>query len=101
MILTFFNIKNLAKNEKNRIFANEPTALAKDMDKSITLKGKDAERFIKAMEENECREKLPLTREELERQLSISKMLLEFKENELNDLKDKIRKLEKELNGEG
>ena len=53
------------------------------------------------MEENECREKLPLTREELERQLSISKMLLEFKENELNDLKDKIRKLEKELNGEG
>ena len=104
MILTFFNIKNLVRKRKSRNFADEmdePTALATDIGKDIPiLRGKDAERFIKAMKENENIKKLPPTKKELEKQLSLSKMLLDFKEKELNELKDKIKFLEKELNGE-
>ena len=65
---------------------------------SPVLKGKDAERFILMMEENERkaaeRAKQPMTIEEAKKQLSYEKMFLEMKENEIKEMKDSIKKLE-------
>ena len=78
----------------------EPTALAyTDYTKfSPVLKGKDAERFILMMEENERkaaeRAKQPMTIEEAKKQLSYEKIFLEMKENEIKEMKDRIKKLE-------
>ncbi len=82
---------------------NEPTALAyTDFSKpSPVLTGEDAERFIKQIEEAEKRVKervkQPKTKAELESELSVMKMLYEYEERELNNLKNKIETLEKEL----
>ena len=108
-------------SKKSTTFANdieEPTAFAnsqyadKDYDDdpvgalaytdftkpSPVLKGKDAERFILMMEENERkaaeRAKQPMTVEEAKKQLSYEKMFLEMKENEVKEMKDSIKKLE-------
>lgn len=65
---------------------------------SPVLEGKDAERFILMMEENERkaaeRAKQPMTVEEAKKQLSYEKMFLEMKENEIKEMKDSIKKLE-------
>lgn len=62
------------------------------------LRGKDAERFLLMMEENERkaaeRAKRPMTVEEAKKQLSYEKMFLEMKENELKEAKESIKKLE-------
>lgn len=62
------------------------------------LEGEDAERFIRNMEEAERRAeeraKRPKTKEEIESELSIKRMLLEFQERELENLKKDIKKLE-------
>jgi DNA repair exonuclease SbcCD ATPase subunit len=105
--------KFLGNSKKSGIFEkeNEPTALAfTDFSKPVpTLRGKDAERFIKQLEENERKAKerknIPSTLEELKRKYSCSKILLEFdkeelrqREEELKKLENKIKELEK-LNG--
>lgn len=65
------------------------------------LEGEDAERFVRMMEENERkakeRAKQPKTKAELESELGIMKVMYEYEERELNNLKEKIEKLEKEL----
>ena len=101
--------RNLANSEKFRTFAaqddEEPTALAfTDFSKPTPiLEGEDAERFIRIMEENERkaaeRAKLPPTREKLERELSCAKMMLDFQEREVEQLRNRIKELEKQLNG--
>jgi len=103
------NVKNLVDGEKNRIFVedDEPTALAfTDFSKpSPILEGEDAERFIRIMEENERkakeRSKREPTLEELKRQHSYLKILIEFEKNqiqkeekELEELENKIKELE-------
>ncbi len=99
-------VKNLVKSKKLRTFANndEPTALATDVGKPIPiLKGKDAERFIKSMEEAERkaeeRASLPRTKEEIKEELSFKKWLYDFEKRKLEDLEEEIKKLEQELNG--
>lgn len=66
------------------------------------LKGKDAERFIRIMEENERkaaeRAKQPMTKEEAERKLSYSKVIYELEKNRLKDLEEEIKKLEEYIN---
>lgn len=68
---------------------------------SPVLTGEDAERFIKQMEEAEKRAKeranRPKTKSELESELSVMRVLYEYEERELNNLKNKIENLEKEL----
>lgn len=103
--------KFLGNSKKSGIFEkeNEPTALAfTDFSKPVpTLRGKDAERFIKQLEENERkakeRETIPPTLEELKRRYSCGKILLEFEkeeirkhEKELEELENKIKELEKD-----
>ena len=102
-----FKAKNLVKSKKFRTFApqndEEPTALAfTDFSKPTPiLRGKDAERFVRIMEENNRKAaekaKLPPTREELEMQLSYSKMMLNFQEHEVEQLKNKISQLEEKI----
>ena len=102
-----FKAKNFAKSKKIRTFAknDEPTALAfTDFTKPMpTLEGEDAERFITIMEENNRkakeRAKIPPTREELEKQLSCAKIMLDFQEHEVEQLRNRIKELEKKLNG--
>ena len=95
--------------KKNSNFANEydndPVgALAfTDFTKPVpVLEGEDAERFVRMMEENEKkareRAKQPKTKAELESELAIMRMMYEYEERELNNLKNNIEKLEKELN---
>lgn len=78
----------------------EPTALAyTDFTKPVpVLNGKDAERFLLMMEENERkaaeRAKRPMTIEEAKKKLLYEKMFLEMKENEVKEMKDNIKKLE-------
>jgi predicted RNase H-like nuclease (RuvC/YqgF family) len=103
-ILRKFRKRNLAKSDKFRTFADEePTAFAfTDFSKpSPILRGKDAERFVRIMEENNRKAaekaKLPPTREELEMQLSYSKMMLNFQEHEVEQLKNKISQLEEKI----
>lgn len=98
--------RNLAKSEEFRTFADEePTALAfTDFSKPTpTLEGEDAERFIRNMEENNRkaaeRAKLPKTKEELERELSCCKIMLDFQEREVEQLRNRIKELEKKING--
>ena len=99
--------KNLEDREKSGIFVedlDEPTALAfTDFSKpSPVLEGKDAERFIRIMEENERKPKIPPTLEELKNRLSFEKMFLEWdkeairkREEEIKELENKIKELEK------
>ena len=81
-------------------FDDEPVgALATDVGKEIpVLRGEDAERFIRNMElaerEAEERSKRPKTRQELESEISIKKMLLDFQEREVEELRKEIKKLE-------
>ena len=103
-----FDPNNLENREKNGIFVediDEPVgALAfTDFDKlAPVLEGEDAERFIKAMEENERRVKIPPTLEDLKNKLAFSKTLLEMdkeelrkREEEIEELENKIKELEK------
>ena len=99
--------KYFARSKKNRTFANddEPTALAfTDFTKpSPILKGKDAERFIKNMEEAEKRAEenasIPKSKERLEKELHFKKWIYDFEKRKLKDLEQEIKELEKELNG--
>lgn len=91
------NFPNFAQD-----FDDEPVgALATtDVGKEIpVLRGEDAERFIRNMElaerEAEERSKRPKTRQELESEISIKKMLLDFQEREVEELRKEIKKLEK------
>jgi len=103
--------KFLGNSKKSGIFEkeSEPTALAfTDFSKPVpTLTGKDAERFIKHMEEAERKAKerknIPPSLEELKRRYSCSKLLLELekeelrqREEELKELENKIKELEKD-----
>jgi hypothetical protein len=96
----------LVDKDKNGIFVGEePTgALAyTDFSKpSPVLEGEDAERFLKNMEEAEerakVRSKQPKTKVELENELSSMKIMYEYEERVLNELKKKIEDLEKEIN---
>ena len=106
--LTKIKDKFLVMKKKNSNFADEydddPVgALAfTDFTKPApVLEGEDAERFVRMMEENERkakeRAKQPKTRAELESELGIMKVMYEYEKRELNNLKEKIEKLEKEL----
>jgi flagellar motility protein MotE (MotC chaperone) len=63
------------------------------------LEGEDAERFVRMMEENEKkakeRAKRPKTKAEIESELSIKKMILDYELREIENLKKDIEKLEK------
>ena len=89
------NFPNFAQD-----FDNEPVgALATDVGKEIpVLMGEEAERFIRNMElaerKAEERSKRPKTRQELESEISIKKMLLDFQEREVEELRKEIKKLE-------
>lgn len=96
-------MKNFFSKFANDSDNEEPTALAyTDFSKpSPVLTGEDAERFIKQMEEAEKkakeRSKQPKTKAELESELAIMRMMYEYEERELNNLKNKIEELEKKL----
>lgn len=64
---------------------------------SPVLRGKDAERFIHMMEENERKAaesaKKPMTVEEAKKQLSFEKIFLQMKEDELKEINERIKKL--------
>ena len=103
-ILRKFKGKNFAKSKKIRTFANdEPTALAfTDFSKPTPiLKGKDAERFIRIMEENEKkameRAKIPPTKEELEKRLSYMKITYDFDKRQLEKSEKEIKELEAKI----
>lgn len=109
--LNIFKKKDFVKSKKNRTFTqdDEPTALAyTDFTKPTPiLKGEDAERFIRTMEENEKkaeeRAKIPPTKEELEKRLSSLRIMCDFEEKQLEERKEEIKELEKkieELDGE-
>ena len=89
------NFPNFAQD-----FDDEPVgALSTDIGKEIpVLRGEDAERFIRNMalaeREAEERSKRPKTRQELESEISIKKMLLDFQEREVEELRKEIKKLE-------
>lgn len=89
------NFPNFAQD-----FDDEPVgALTTDVGKEIpVLRGEDAERFIRNMalaeREAEERSKRPKTRQELESEISIKKMLLDFQEREVEELRKEIKKLE-------
>ena len=96
-------MKNFFSKFANDSDNEEPTALAyTDFSKpSPVLTGEDAERFIKQMEEAEKkaneRAKQPKTKAELESELAIMRMMYEYEERELNNIKNKIEELEKKL----
>ena len=106
-ILRNIKKKYFARSKKFRTFANddEPTALAfTDFTKPIPiLKGKDAERFIKNMEEAERRaedrKKTPKSKEQLEEELHFKKWIYDFEKRKLEILEKEIIVLEKKLNG--
>ena len=106
-ILTKIKNKNLAMSEKNRIFASdddEPTALAVDSGRPIpTLTGESAriflERAAKVEEEAKKRMNEPPTLEGLKRKLTFQKFFLENEERQLQKMKDKIKDLERQLDG--
>ena len=106
-ILRNIKKKYFARSKKFRTFANddEPTALAfTDFTKPIPiLKGKDAERFIKNMEEAERRaedrKKTPKSKEQLEKELHFKKWIYDFEKRKLEILEKEIIVLEKKLNG--
>lgn len=81
-------------------YEDEPTALANDIGKDIPIiKGKDAERFLKIMEENEKKVKQHSTPtlKELRNCYSYSKLILDLKQREVKELENKIRNLEKQI----
>lgn len=100
----FFDMKKKNSNFANEYDDDPVGALAfTDFTKPVpVLEGEDAERFVRMMEENERkareRAKQPKTKAELESELAIMRMMYEYEERELNNLKNKIEKLEKELN---
>ena len=104
-ILTKIKEKNLAMSEKNRIFASdddEPTALAVDSERPIpTLTGESAriflERAAKVEEEAKRRMNEPPTLEGLKRELSFQKFFLETEERQIQERKDKIKKIEDKI----
>ena len=104
-ILRKFKTKSFAKSKKFRTFAkeSEPTALAfTDFSKPTPiLKGKDAERFIRIMEENEKkameRAKIPPTKEELEKRLSYMKITYDFDKRQLEKSEKEIKELEAKI----
>ena len=106
-LLTKIKKKNLAMSEKNRIFASdddEPTALAVDSGRPIpTLTGESAriflERAAKVEEEAKKRMNEPPTLEGLKRKLTFQKFFLENEERQLQKMKDKIKDLERQLDG--
>ena len=113
-ILTKIKEKNLAMSKKNRIFAfddDEPTALAIDSGKPIpTLTGESARRFLeraaKVEEEAKKRMNESPTLEDLKRELSFQKFFLESEErqiaerkNTITNLENKIKDLERHLDG--
>ena len=98
------NYKYFARSKKNSTFANddEPTALATDIGKPTPiLSGKDAERFIKNMEEAEAKAKAmasaPKSKEEIEKELSYKRIIYKLNKSELEDLEKEIKKLEVKL----
>lgn len=108
------NIRYLAMSEKNRTFASdddEPTALAVDSGKPIPiLTGESAriflERAAKVEEEAKRRMNEPPTLEGLKRELTFQKFFLESEErqieerkNTIRNLKNKIKDLERHLDG--
>lgn len=106
-LLTKIKKKNLAMSEKNRTFASdddEPTALAVDSGRPIpTLTGESAriflERAAKVEEEAKKRMNEPPTLEDLKRKLTFQKFFLENEERQLQKMKDKIKDLERQLDG--
>jgi hypothetical protein len=104
-LLRKFKRKHFAKSKKFRTFAeeDEPTALAfTDFSKPIPpLKGKDAERFIRIMEENERkaeeRTKIPPTKEELENKLNWMKLCYDFEKRQLEENEKEIKELEAKI----
>ena len=104
-VLTKIKKKILAMSEKNRIFASEndePTVLAIDSGKPIpTLSGEPARRFLehaaKVEEEAKKRMNESPTLEGLKRELVFQKYFLEQKEKEVQERKDKITKLENKI----
>ena len=104
--LTFFKRFFLEKKKKNTNFApdldDDPVgALAfTDFSKpSPVLEGEDAERFIMKMAEAEKnardRSERSKTKEEIEGELCVKKMLLDFQQREIDNLKKEIEILEK------
>lgn len=106
-------LMDFADKNKIGIFANddscEPTALACDSGKPIVLSGKAAEDFERRMLEVEKKAEYlkahprKKTLQELERELSINRMILSTEEDAISKRKAKISKLEediKSLNGE-
>lgn len=103
--LTKIKKKSLAMSEKNRIFASEndePTVLAIDSGKPIpTLSGESARRFLEHAAQVEEKAKKRMnespTLEGLKRELPFLKYFLEIKEKEVQEIKDKITKLENKI----
>lgn len=97
-----FNKKNFAKSKKISTFAAEDnglTALAVDSGNPIpTLTGESAriflERAAKVEEEAKRRMNEPPTLEGLKRELTFQKFFLESEERQLQERKDKIKKIE-------
>jgi len=104
-VLTKIKKKSLAMSEKNRIFASEndePTVLAIDSGKPIpTLSGEPARRFIEhaSQVEEEAKKRMneSPTLEGLKRELAFQKYFLEIKEKEVQERKDKITKLKNKI----
>ena len=92
------------KDNFSTFATDEPTALAyTDFSMpSPVLNGEAAEEFIKNMEEIEKiaeeNAKKPKTKEDLRRELEFKKVLYDYEERELANLRKEINKLEKELN---
>ena len=102
-----FDPKDLENREKSGIFAediDDPVGCLAFTDFSKptpVLKGKDAERFIRIMEENSRkakeRAKIPPTLEELKNRLSFEKMFLEMDKEEIRKREEKIKELENKI----
>ena len=107
-LLTKIKRESLVKSKNLSNFAHEDDdpvgALAfTDFNKpSIpVLKGMDAERFVRMMEENERkaeeRAKIPPTKEELENRLNWMKLVYNFEKQRLEENEKEIKELEEEI----
>ena len=103
-LLRKFKGKHFAKSKKISTFTNdEPTALAfTDFSKPTPiLRGEDAERFIRIMEENEKkaeeRAKIPPTKERLENRLNWMRLVYEFDKQQLEKSEKEIKELEAKI----
>lgn len=86
----------------DKFIDDEPTVLATDSGKDFVVSGDDAVRFLERMKEVEenvekLRNKVP-TKEELEEQNRINKILLDVAEARVQELKDEIKKVEDKIN---